>query len=98
MWVAVSDDRTVVRVATGPGGTELTPVAVGAGPIAVAIANGTVVVINQDNSSLSRVDADTAAAVGEPARLGTLPRGIAYGAGAIWAVGVDPSRVIRLNR
>lgn len=50
--------------------------------------------VNQDDRTLVSVDSE--GELGEPLALGFNPRGVAAGDGAVWVVGTNPSRALRV--
>ena len=93
VWVANSDDASVVRVNASSMRVGAR-VRVGHGPVNLAIAHGVVWVTNDDDRTLSRIDARSARVIGEA--IGVAPNLRGAGAdGRVWFVGTDPSGVVR---
>ena len=76
-------------------------VGVGGNPTGVALGDGSVWVINQDDQTVQRIDPETGEVLATKASLGT-PTGIAYGEDAVWITNgfgsaEGTSQVVRVN-
>lgn len=72
--------KTTRAVVAGAG----TPVRVGRAPVAVAVTEGAVWVLDQGDGRLRRVDPASGRPEGRPVRVGPSPLGLAAGEGALW--------------
>ena len=96
IWVANSDDDTVTAI--DPDEAEVVAtIGVGDAPVAVAASGDVLWAANQDDGTLSRIDQRTRQEAGPPIDVGTHLRELAVSETVVWAVGTNPSVVIRVD-
>lgn len=96
VWVADVVADTVLRLDVSTGEVEQT-IAVGDSPTGIAIDAHGVWVANFNDSTISHIDPETNAAVGEAVVVGGNPGGIAAGDGYIWVTRPDDGSIIRID-
>lgn len=69
----------------------------GAGPRAIAHADGSIWVANERAATVIEIDAASATSIGHPIGLGSPPTDIAVGAGSVWVTSMDADRVYRVD-
>ncbi len=89
VWVTDVVDDTLLRLDEATGEVEQT-IAVGDSPTGIAIDENGVWVANFNDATVSHIDPDSNAAVGEPVVVGGKPGGIAAGEGYIWVTRQPP--------
>jgi YVTN family beta-propeller protein len=94
VWAANSEDDSVQVVGLDVGEEGYVPV--GGAPIELVAHDGSLYVANQDGASVSVVDIEDRS-VERTIDVGTQPRGIAAGEGAVWVVGTNPEVLVRVE-
>ena len=94
VWVTSATGDTVVRFPSDPA-ADPEPIAVGAGPVDVAV-DKAVWVANGEDNSVSRVDPEGGSA-GPPLELDSPPSQIAAGEGGVWVVSAEGETVSQIS-
>jgi len=82
----------------GSGGVSVAaPIAVGPGPLRLAVGEGYVWATSAPAGTLSRIDPDARTVVGAPLRLGRGVAGVAVGEGSVWVADPRHGDVIRID-
>jgi len=103
VWVDINPE---LGSGTGPGSVvRIDPTAnkvmatmpVGHDPNGIAVGDGVVWVANQGDGTVTRIDPQTNAVIGQPWNVGTGPAGIVFAAGAVWVANNRDGTVVRIN-
>jgi hypothetical protein len=94
VWLANSDSGSVSRIE--PRSARVMALEVGGAPVAVVAGLGWIWIVSQETDTLTRIAPVSGEVDDSPIVLGTNPRGIAVDEEAVWVVGTNPSRLIRL--
>jgi len=82
----------------GGGGVSVSaPIAVGRGPLHLAVGQGAVWATSAPDGTLSRIDPATRKPLGAPLRLGRGVSGVAVGAGSVWVTRPRSGRLLRID-
>jgi DNA-binding beta-propeller fold protein YncE len=82
----------------GGGGVSVSaPIAIGRGPLRLAVGEGAVWVTSVPDGTLSRIDRATRKPAGPPLRLGRGVSGVAVGSGSVWVTRPRSGRVLRVD-
>ncbi len=82
----------------GGGGVSVSaPIAVGRGPLHLAVGEGAVWATSAPDGTLSRIDPATRKPAGAPLRLGKGVSGVAVGAGSVWVTRPRSGRLLRVD-
>jgi DNA-binding beta-propeller fold protein YncE len=82
----------------GGGGVSVSaPIAIGRGPLRLAVGEGAVWVTSARDGTLSRIDPATRKPAGAPLRLGRGVSGVAVGSGSVWVTRPRSGRVLRVD-
>lgn len=96
--VAVAAVAVVVLLLLGGGGVSVSaPIAVGRGPLHLAVGQGAVWATSAPDGTLSRIDPATRKPLGAPLRLGRGVSGVAVGAGSVWVTRPRSGRLLRVD-
>jgi DNA-binding beta-propeller fold protein YncE len=95
LWVTGAE-RTVTPIDLASGAVR-PPVAVGNGPIGVAVGGGAVWVANGDDGTVSRLDAVSGARRGDDVRVGSGPIAVEVSGDDVWVLNQDASTVSHLS-
>jgi len=87
----------VILLLNGGGVSVSAPIAVGRGPLRLAVGEGAVWVTSAPDGTLSRIDPRTRKAAGAPLRLGRGVSGVAVGAGSVWVTRSRSGQLIRVD-
>ncbi len=93
IWLTDNEADNVVRV--DPTGL-VTPIAVGNGPIGIAVGEGAVWVADSLDDKVVRID-PTSQSVTMTIRVGRSPTGVAIGAGSVWVANSGDGTVTRID-
>jgi DNA-binding beta-propeller fold protein YncE/predicted Ser/Thr protein kinase len=95
---AVVVAAVVAILLLGGGGPSVSePIAVGRGPLHLAVGQGAVWATSAPDGTLSRIDPATREPLGAPLRLGRGVSGVAVGAGSVWVTRPRSGRLLRVD-
>jgi DNA-binding beta-propeller fold protein YncE/predicted Ser/Thr protein kinase len=81
----------------GNGVSVSSPIAVGRGPLRLAVGDGTVWATSASAGTLSAIDSSSLEVRGRPVHLGTGIAGVAFGAGSVWVSSPRTGEVLRVD-
>jgi DNA-binding beta-propeller fold protein YncE/predicted Ser/Thr protein kinase len=87
----------VILLLGGGGVSVSAPIAVGRGPLHLAVGEGAVWATSARDGTLSRIDPATHKPLGAPLRLGRGVSGVAVGAGSVWVTRPRSGRLLRVD-
>jgi DNA-binding beta-propeller fold protein YncE len=86
-----------ILLLAGGGVSVSAPIAVGRGPLHLAVGEGAVWATSARDGTLSRIDPATRKPLGAPLRLGRGVSGVAVGAGSVWVTRPRSGRLLRID-
>lgn len=95
VWVAAGDD-SISRIDPATMSVELASVSVG-DPRGIAAGEGAIWVSSGSDDTVTRIDPESLAQVGEPIAVGADPGDVAVGDGRVWVVNTKDGTVSRIN-
>jgi DNA-binding beta-propeller fold protein YncE len=95
--VAVVVAAVVVLLLGGGGVSVSEPIAIGAGPLRLAVGDGAVWVTSAADGTLTRIDPETREPLGSPLRLGAGISGVAVAKRSVWVSSPRTGQVLRVD-
>ena len=96
LWVSNFDAHTVTRVGVASHSVE-GRIRVGRSPWGLAVAPGSIWVVNHDDDSIQQISTATSRLVGGPIKVGEGPVNASFGYGSIWVTNSQDDTVSRLD-
>jgi streptogramin lyase len=95
VWITSPRDDLVSRV--DPNNYDVTKIAVGRSPEGIAVRGNDAFVANSSDNTVTRIDARTSRAVGEPIEVPNNPFAVAISGHSVWVTCQPVNRVVRID-